>query len=232
VELFAGFDCVYSWTGFGNAAFAQRLALAAGGRVNLYPFRGMRPGEHAAAYYQRCVNMASAPLPRIAQDTNWLVEFESRHHLSNRRLFVLHSGSGSLQKNWQGFGAVARYWLDHFDDAVISLRGPVEVEGRTPPEPGTLSFDGLTLPQVAALLGSSGLYLGNDSGISHIAGAVGTSGVVVFGPTDPTTWAPQGETLRIVHAPLPCTRCRPDAFCIHRPPVDTVIQHLRQLRWP
>lgn len=232
VELFAGFDCAHSWTGFGNAAFAQRVALATGGRVNVYPFRGMRGGEHVTAYYRRCVDLTSAPPAHIARDMQWLADFESRHRLGDRRLFILHSGSGSPQKNWQGFGAVARYWLDHFDDAVISLRGPAEVERPVAIQPGTLSIDGLTLPQVAALLRRSDLYLGNDSGISHLAGVVGASGVVVFGPTDPATWAPQGKALRVVHAPEPCASCGANVLCAHRLPVDTVIRHLRRLHRP
>jgi hypothetical protein len=231
VQLFAGFDCAHSWTGFGNPAFAQRLALATGGGVHVYPFRAMRPGEHAVAYYRRCVDLTSAtPPPHIAGDTEWLAAFASRHLLGGRRLLVLHPGSGSPKKNWQGFGAVARYWLVQFDDVVITLRGPAEVERSAGIEPGTLSVNGLTLPQAAALLQRSDLYLGNDSGISHLAGVVGASGVVVFGPSDPAVWAPQSDSLHVVHASEVCLRCGPDVFCVHRLPPEAVIEALRQLR--
>jgi ADP-heptose:LPS heptosyltransferase len=51
---------------------------------------------------------------------------------------------------------------------------------------------------VAALLSQADLYLGNDSGISHLAGAVGARGVVLFGPTRPHQWRPLGGNLLVV----------------------------------
>ena len=43
-------------------------------------------------------------------------------------------------------------------------------------------------------------YVGNDSGISHLAGAAGTSGIVFFGPTKSAIWRPLGSGLRIIEA--------------------------------
>jgi heptosyltransferase-2 len=48
----------------------------------------------------------------------------------------------------------------------------------------------LDLPTVAALARLASAFVGNDSGVSHMAAAVGTPGVVLFGPTDPARWAP------------------------------------------
>jgi ADP-heptose:LPS heptosyltransferase len=54
------------------------------------------------------------------------------------------------------------------------------------------------LRDVAALLKSAALFMGNDSGITHLAAAVGSPTVAVFRATDPRVWAPQGEHVRIV----------------------------------
>jgi ADP-heptose:LPS heptosyltransferase len=83
-------------------------------------------------------------------------------------------------------------------------------------QPRVVHASDLSLAQVAALLRCAALYLGNDSGISHLAGAVGTRGVVLFGPTDPRMWAPRGGRLRVLHAPDACGLCGPEVFCTHR----------------
>jgi ADP-heptose:LPS heptosyltransferase len=50
----------------------------------------------------------------------------------------------------------------------------------------------LGLPQVAAILARCRLSLGNDSGVSHLAAAIGVPTIAVFGPTNPAVWAPLG----------------------------------------
>jgi ADP-heptose:LPS heptosyltransferase len=59
----------------------------------------------------------------------------------------------------------------------------------------------LPLPTLAALLARCSAYFGHDTGISHIAAAAGTPSTLLFGPTDPSVWAPVGEHVRIVRAP-------------------------------
>jgi ADP-heptose:LPS heptosyltransferase len=228
--LFGGLDHVYSWTGFGNADFSQRLVATSRGRVTVYPFRGMQRGEHAADYYARCVGLDPLPLsmPRFRQDRGWLADFNRQHQLDARQLLVIHPGSGAPRKNWQGFEGVIAYWrLKHLHTIVLP-RGPADAHGTSFDVPEVIEVDGLSLPQVAALLAECALYLGNDSGISHLAGAVGAHAVVLFGPSDPSAWAPRGDGVQIVHAPAPCAEC-PDTFCVHRLPVESVIHALEVL---
>ncbi len=59
----------------------------------------------------------------------------------------------------------------------------------------------LPLPHLAAVLQRCRLFLGHDSGISHLAAAVGTPCVLLFGPTDPAVWAPPNPAVKIVTAP-------------------------------
>jgi len=49
------------------------------------------------------------------------------------------------------------------------------------------------LPTVAAIARIATAFVGNDSGVSHLAAAVGASGIVIFGPTDPARWRPLGS---------------------------------------
>ena len=57
----------------------------------------------------------------------------------------------------------------------------------------------LPLPELACRLAACRLFLGHDSGVSHLAAAVGTPGVLLFGPTEPAMWALPGEHVRIIH---------------------------------
>jgi ADP-heptose:LPS heptosyltransferase len=55
------------------------------------------------------------------------------------------------------------------------------------------------LYDLAHWLSEADLYIGNDSGISHLAAAVGTPVFALFGPTDPAVWAPRGKKVRVLH---------------------------------
>ena len=56
----------------------------------------------------------------------------------------------------------------------------------------------LPLPELAAVLSRCRLFLGHDSGVSHLVAAVGTPCVLLFGPTDPAMWAPPGDHVRVL----------------------------------
>jgi ADP-heptose:LPS heptosyltransferase len=221
--LLGGVGSVYSWTGFGDGNFAQRLEAATGGTVHLRAFRGMQAGEHAVDYYARCAGVRPCfPLhPALADDTRWLAAFERRYRVEGEPLMVMHAGSGSPRKNWEGFAALARWWGARHPDRIIVLCGPAEMD-HVRLAVDAIQISGLTLPQVVALLRRSRLYLGNDSGISHLAGAVGIRGVVLFGSTAPVIWAPRSDALQVMHAPDPCRRCPADRFCVHRLSVEAV----------
>ena len=59
-------------------------------------------------------------------------------------------------------------------------------------EAGVPVLKDLELPTVAAIARLASAFVGNDSGVSHLAAAVGAPGVVIFGPTDPARWRPLG----------------------------------------
>lgn len=233
-SLLGGRGHAYSWTGSGDPAFAERLAALGAGPVRIFPFRGMAAREHATAYYARCAGIDPAPFrPFLRLDTDWFDRFVQRHDLGGRRLLVIHPGSGSAAKNWSGFSHLAERWQRRAGAGgqLILLYGPAEPAPKRPqPVPGALSLSDLTLPQVAALLRSCDLYAGNDSGISHLAGAVGARGVVVFGSTDPAIWSPRGGGLSIVHASTACEICEPNCFCTHRLSVESVERELDACR--
>ena len=74
-------------------------------------------------------------------------------------------------------------------------RMPVRLGGRT------------DLPTLAAVLQSARLLLSNDTGAMHVAAAVGTSVLAVFGPTDAVATGPLGPRARVLREPAPCSPC-------------------------
>jgi len=224
-RLFAGFARVESWTGHGDDNFARRLAEASGGRCAVHPFRALRRGEHAAGYYARCVGVAPVMycLPIRARAAAWAEALWRRHALGDDAL-VVHPGSGSAAKNWEGMAEIAAVWRRR-GAAVIALAGPAE-DHHAAALPGVVSVRHQSLDRVAALLVRAARYLGNDSGISHLAGMVGARGVALFGPTDPVAWRPLGATIRVLSAPEVCGRCGADRFCTHRLPAGEVLAAL------
>ena len=57
-----------------------------------------------------------------------------------------------------------------------------------------------SLQALAATLATSRLFIGNDSGVSHLAGAVGAATVTLFGPTRGEVWGPDGPRVQVVRA--------------------------------
>ena len=75
------------------------------------------------------------------------------------------------------------------------------VRGVTEQRVGTktlhLAMD-LPLEELVELLASCRLFLGHDSGISHLAAACGVPSLLLFGPTDPVMWAPPAPHVRVI----------------------------------
>lgn len=229
--LFSGFETAYSWTGHGNPDFAARLKTD-NRATHIFPFRGMNDGEHAVDYYARCVGVALAKVPAsiFAPGTGKIQSLLESKSLVGRDWLLLHPGSGATRKNWQGFDALAAVWRTAGHGAVVVLAGPVEQERRTPLPTADVVIENLALPDVRALLSAAPLYVGNDTGISHLAALMDTPGVVLFGPSDPTVWAPRSARIEVLYRPTPCPTCGPQRFCGHRLTVDDVLTALHRRR--
>jgi len=116
-------------------------------------------------------------------------------------------GSGSPKKNWpeEMFLETVRLLAEETPSGVLEILGPAE-SGEGPPETearraGGMVARNLPLPVLAGLLRRCSVYLGNDSGVTHLAAAAGTPTAALFGPTDPSVWGPRGERVAIV-APM------------------------------
>lgn len=120
-------------------------------------------------------------------------------------VIALHPGSGSPKKNWplssflalagkiQAAGLGRVLWLAGEADAALARR--LEQEGA-----GLALLKNAPLLEVAAGLSQCRGYVGNDSGITHLAAALGVPTLALFGPTDPAVWGPRGKQVLILQA--------------------------------
>jgi hypothetical protein len=116
---------------------------------------------------------------------------------------ALHPGSGSPRKNWPlpRFVELARVLRREAGVSPFIVAGEAEAAMRASLARGAMETPILPeceLPELAAVLAACAGYVGNDSGVTHLAAAVGTPVVALFGPTDPSLWGPRGVRVRWV----------------------------------
>ncbi len=200
-----------------------------------------------AAGVSRVLQRSPVPSPGVHQADNlgrvleplgircdpWPLVFghEPTHRSPGRRSgpVAVHPGSGGEGKVWpqRRFVRLCTALLEAGRQVEVLL-GPVEVERRV----GSLfAGTGVTLvttPAVDALarrLARARLFVGNDSGVSHLAAAVGCPLLVLFGPTDPAVWAPRGPHVHVLAA----EKAGGSRAAIHEIPFERVIQAVAHL---
>ncbi len=168
------FDSVISWYGANRQEFRGAVA---GLPFAFFPALPDSSGSlHAADFFALQVGAPLPSLPRI------FVERATEDYA------VIHPFSGGRKKNWP---------LESYRE--LARRLPLPIRWCAGPEEeleGAIRFDGLD--EVAQFLGRAKTYIGNDSGITHLAAAVGIPTVALFSSTNPVVWAPRGANVRVL----------------------------------
>ena len=142
----------------------------------------------------------------VSEHADYVGEFLKNRPTRKRRYILMHPGSGSKTKNWS---------LNNFTELIKHIRGRFAVETRVitgyAENDILLQLSGADdalgnsqiehnkkLGALVDLLTESSVFIGNDSGISHLAGLTGTASIVLFGPSDPRIWKPIGDNITIV----------------------------------
>jgi len=190
IERLRSFDSIVSWYGANRPEFRHEVA-----RLHLpFTFLPALPAAgadtHATDFYLGQVRpfatRESDGIPRVpcpaAPPENYA---------------VIHPFSGSPRKNWP---------LGKFRALAARLERVMPVRWcrgeDDPPLEGAVPIPDLY--ELACRLARARLYIGNDSGITHLAAAAGTPVLAIFGPaSDPAVWAPRGPNVRIAPWGLP-----------------------------
>jgi heptosyltransferase III len=191
---------VYSWLGATDPAVRARLAAWTTDATVLRVERGA-DGPHAMVAYARMLG-CDDPLEVLAADGAVVPPRSSRADAAcgRRPLLAMHRGAGAQAKRWpaSGFAAVAAWWRTRGGD-VIDVVGPADVD--LAPLDAALVVCAWPLLDVAALLSRVDAWIGNDSGVGHLAGAVGARGVGVFVTTPARRWRPATGRIAAIESP-------------------------------
>jgi heptosyltransferase-3 len=139
---------------------------------------------------------------------------------------AIHPGSGSPKKNWplHHWAQLLVKLMPSFDD-VLLVAGEADTEIAQAIKP-LMPADKLrlcvnrSLPDLVAELSQAALFVGHDSGVTHVAAATGIRTIALFGPTDPIVWSPNGEHVTVIQSP---------DRTMAGLPVETVLEMLRPL---
>jgi ADP-heptose:LPS heptosyltransferase len=131
---------------------------------------------------------------------------------------VLRPGASQPTKRWpvENFAAIARYLREAHGLVPVVNLGPGDEEiaaaVRQHFSAPSVIIDSLDLRELIALLAGACLFVGNDTGPTHIAAALQKRCVVIFGASDSAVWSPWKTEYRMVQNPFPCDRC-PQGRC-------------------
>ncbi len=183
------FDRVIVWMRDNDNTIRQGLTACGVARIDVFP--GLPEAHwthHASAYYANCLGYRDLPplslrIPPVGP----------------RLDIVLHPGSGSAKKNWalENFIALAKEHRACKRDITWCM-GPTEIENSLAEKLDGEILTCDSLIELAGHLAAARQFVGNDSGITHLAAALGIPTVAIFGPTtNPKIWAPQGNHVRV-----------------------------------
>jgi len=217
MDYFASFDLVISYLYDPDEFFETNVRKCGPGRyLGISP--KVREGKPAArhlagplAELELCLKSPAAKLHPNDEDKQVADDF-LRKTFPNFDTYtagftVVHPGSGSEKKNLplERWTSLMNILLQDYPGCALFVGGEAEgdkldraMEQLDVAPPSRVATATLPLPVLAAVLQRARCFFGHDSGISHLAAAVGTPVIALFGPTDAATWAPQGGYVSVI----------------------------------
>ena len=217
----SGSRCRVGYNKFRNA-FAYDLRI--GSPVTLLPGTKIHTVEHQVEWL-RGLGLPKAEIPPSQVFPSPQFEAVAKDRLIKAglkpgiRYAVIQPTSKFFTKEWtpEGFAEIADYLSSRFGLSVILTAGPGEegklkiVQERSQSKPKVLAS--LTISELAWIFRSASIFVGNDSGPTHLAAALSVPVVVLFGSSDSALWSPWKTPYRIVQNPFDCNPC-PGYHCL------------------
>jgi heptosyltransferase-3 len=218
-NYFASFDLILSYLYDPDRIFENNLHRCGVENLLCGPSKIVEGGEHAARQLAcpieqlgiRVGDLTEKVFPSM-DDRQFAREF---FQTLQQPIFAIHPGSGSKEKNWPMENWIALFsrsggfplaedkggQLGSFSSLVV-ISGEADKAETAALEHAWKNRDvrfakNLPLPHLAAVLEHS-IFIGHDSGISHLAAAAGAKCILLFGPTNPDIWAPTNESVRVI----------------------------------
>ncbi len=205
--FFGVFERIYCFFSSDDPLFQRALSAASlPGAVSFHPFRPREKGHVATAYLQDLTGAAKLQditfnfMPSDLEGASRAISEVAEP----KKFIAIFPGSGSPTKNWpiEKFSALADQ-LDEDDPRAVFIVGPAEdFAEEVLHAAGHITIKNHSLGTVAAIARMASAFVGNDSGVSHLAAATGTPGVVLFGVSDPVRWRPLGRVTVLHRNPI------------------------------
>ena len=200
-SFFAGFAVIVSYLYDPDHIFQDNVAGCTKAQFIAGPHR---PDERGALH---ATETFLTPLQRLAIfDADSTPRLEPDPDVPGPgRWIAAHPGSGSESKNWpeRRWAELLQTLLTHFDRRILLVGGEAEGDrlerlAQQLPADRIRLARSLPLDALASLLRACELFVGHDSGITHLAAAVGLPCIALWGPSNPTVWRPRGDHIVLV----------------------------------
>jgi ADP-heptose:LPS heptosyltransferase len=219
----SGFDIGIIFTANPNQIFSENLQRT--GIKYVFPIGTVPPNGkkvHVIDYILSSANDMGLEIlhtpPRLyLRESDRLLahDFLKRYSINEGKILAaIHPGSGGKKKVWmpQRFAEVMYELSRRMNPGFLIICGPADepfvepILAKTHPLNPVLIKD-ISLVHVASILEKCRIYIGNDSGITHMAAALARPTVALYGPTDPEIWGPRGPYVSILAPDIPCSPC-------------------------
>jgi heptosyltransferase III len=247
IRYWKSFDRIISWTGAGNADFCRNLKEIIPNACIAAWKPAPEDSCHVAQIFADSIRSIIGnggelePVPIVLdkavcdEGRRWLMD----HGWNGRDLMmVIHAGSGGKWKRWPlaRFIELARHLVIEGKRKLVIIEGPAEQGiarqfANEIPDSDLILSEGADLKLLSGILAHCRTFIGNDSGLSHLAAALGLQCVLLFGPTLPQHWAPLGSNVTILNNTNGCAACAVGGSihsCLENISVEMVLQHSRK----
>ena len=211
-DYFATFDLIISYLYDPDGIFESNLRRCGVKNLLFGPAKIAKTSDHAAWQLARPIEELGIRVVDLTEKI-FLSEEDrqfGREFLQtpSQPIIAIHPGSGSKEKNWPLQNWIELFSREHWHvekrPSLIVISGEADKAQtaqleHTWKDQNIRFAKNLPLPHLAAVLEHS-IFIGHDSGISHLAAAAGANCILLFGPTDPNVWAPRNENVQVVAA--------------------------------
>jgi ADP-heptose:LPS heptosyltransferase len=245
VRFWKSFDRIVSWTGALDPEFIRKFGEIHP-NVCISSWRPA-PGEvrHVSQLFvdslEGWIPSGTRPEPACIlldaelrnEGKQWLID----HGWNGQDLLTaLHPGAGSETKRWPltRFIDLAQHLAFQEKRKPLIIEGPAEPGlakeiTQALPETAAIPIQSVNLNLLAAVMKQCRAFIGNDSGIAHLAAALNLPSIVLFGPTLPQHWAPLGRHVVVLKNPHGCEGCNSSGdnhTCLENITLEEVIRNL------
>jgi heptosyltransferase-3 len=211
-DYFATFDLIISYLYDPDGIFESNLRRCGVKNLLFGPAKIAKTSDHAAWQLARPIEELGIRVVDLTEKI-FLSEEDrqfGREFLQtpSQPIIAIHPGSGSKEKNWPLQNWIELFSREHWHvekrPSLIVISGEADKAQtaqleHTWKDQNIRFAKNLPLPHLAAVLEHS-IFIGHDSGISHLAAAAGANCILLFGPTDPNVWAPRNENVQVFAA--------------------------------